>query len=70
MGSANHHVPRGYPHLGLAAVDSVFSLRARYPTVVRGLDRYCAAIPELSESAHDLTRTERNMAVEPFSTAS
>ena len=36
--------PRGYPHLGLAILDSMFSLRARYDTVVVPiLVRYCEA---------------------------
>lgn len=34
--------PRGYPHLGVAIVDAVFSLRAGYDsTVVPVLQRYC-----------------------------
>lgn len=35
-------VPRGYPHLGLALLDAVFSLRANYDsTTVPILRRYC-----------------------------
>lgn len=41
--------PRGYPHLGLAILDSMFSLRARYDTVVVPiLMRYCEANDAIS----------------------
>jgi hypothetical protein len=42
-------VPRGYPHLGLAIVDAVFSLRANYDsTVVPILRRYCSRAETIS----------------------
>jgi hypothetical protein len=40
--------PRGYPHLGLAIVDSIFSLRSNYDSVVVPvLKRYCAEAKSL-----------------------
>lgn len=40
--------PKGYPHLGLAVIDSVFSLRAQYDRhVVPVLDRYCDGVVAL-----------------------
>lgn len=40
--------PRGYPHLGLAVLDAMFSLQSRYDLVVVPiLQKYCAALPTL-----------------------
>lgn len=40
--------PRGWPHLGLAIIDAVYSLQADYDTVVTPLlKRYCDAAPGL-----------------------
>ena len=40
--TGNLTVPRGYPHLGLVVLDAMFSLQARYSTVVNVLSRYCS----------------------------
>lgn len=43
-------VPRGYSHLGLAVIDAVFSLRARYEgTVLPVLQRYSVGVPGLED---------------------
>lgn len=40
--------PRGYPHLGIAVIDSMFSLQSTYDAVVvPALRRYCDAHPTL-----------------------
>jgi hypothetical protein len=41
--------PRGWPHLGIAILDAVFSLQTNYDSVVRPLlVRYCEAAPGLT----------------------
>jgi hypothetical protein len=41
--------PRGWPHLGVAIIDAVFSLQTNYDTVVKPLLKgYCDAAPGLS----------------------
>jgi hypothetical protein len=49
-GAASIEAPRGYPHLGLVITDSVFSLRARYGTVIGAVDHVCRVVPRLQPS--------------------
>lgn len=47
-GPGHVSVPRGYAHLGLSIIDSIYSLRAVYEShVIPAIDAYCAAVPEL-----------------------
>jgi len=46
-GSTALIAPRGYPHLGLCVIDSIFSLQSRYDVTERVLRRYCDGVPGL-----------------------